>query len=307
MGDAHTPVMVAEVLEHLAPRPGQVIVDGTAGAGGHTRALLARVLPGGRIVALDRDPEMLAGLEPQFRGEPVTLVAADYRDLATILENLALPVVDGMLLDLGLSSHHLDTPERGFSFQREGPLDMRFDQRQPTTAADLIRTLPEQDLARLFWEYGEERWARRIARAIVRRRQANPFATTTDLAAVIAAATPTPVHRMRLHPATRIFQALRIAVNDELTGLDAAITAGCRHLLSGGRIVVLAYHSLEDRTVKRTLRDLAGCRCPPSLPQCQCGGPLVRVLTRRVVRPSDAEVAANPRARSARLRAAVRL
>ena len=307
MGEAHTPVMVAEVLQYLAPAPGQVIVDGTAGAGGHTRALLPRVLPGGRIVALDRDPEMIARLEPLVRGEPVTLVAADYRDLATILENLALPVVDGVLLDLGLSSHHLDDPERGFSFQREGPLDMRFDQRQPTTAADLIRTLPEQDLARLFWEYGEERWARRYARAIVRRRQANPLATTTDLAAVIAAATPTPVHRMRRHPATRIFQALRIAVNDELTGLDTAIVVGCRHLSSGGRIVVLSYHSLEDRTVKRTLRDQAGCRCPPSLPTCQCGGPLVRVLTRRVVKPSDAEVAANPRARSARLRAAVRL
>ena len=307
MGDAHVPVLVAEVLEHLAPRPGEVVVDCTFGQGGHSRAILPYLQPGGRLIGLDRDPEMIARARPAFAQEPVTLVAADFRDLETILDKLALPAVDGVVFDLGLSSVHLADPERGFSFQRDGPLDMRFDRREPTTAADLIQTLPESELARLFREYGEERWAHRYARAIVRARQAKPIQHTTQLAAVIAAASPHPVKRLRIHPATRVFQALRIAVNRELAGLDDAITAGCRHLCPGGRLVVLAYHSLEDRTVKRTLRALAGCRCPPSLPTCQCGGPLVRLLTRKVVRPSAAEVQRNPRARSARLRAAQQL
>jgi len=300
--------MLREVLEYLRPEPGDVIVDATVGSGGHAAAILERIQPGGRLIGIDRDPQALERVRSRFAGAPVTLVHGNFGDLAQFLDNLGLAAVDGVLFDFGVSSEQLDYAERGFSFREEAPLDMRMDPTSPTTAADLISVLSEAELLRILREYGEERWARRIARRIVTTRQHTPIRTTAALAALVTAAIPPAARSRRIHPATRTFQALRIAVNDELTAISQGLHAAIRRSNSTARIVAISYHSLEDRTVKETFRNLArSCRCPPLSPTCQCGGALITVLTRRPVVPSPEEVAGNPRSRSAKLRAAERI
>jgi 16S rRNA (cytosine1402-N4)-methyltransferase len=284
----HEPVLLAEALELLGVRPGGCWVDGTLGAAGHARALLERSAPDGRLLGVDRDAEGLeraaASLAAGGRAE---LVHADFRELPELLDARGLRP-DGVLLDLGLSSLQLDDPERGFSFRNEGPLDMRLDRRRGETAADLVARLPEGELADLIYRYGEERASRRVARAIVRAREDAPITATTELAALVRRAVRRG-RRFGFDPATRTFQALRIAVNRELEGLAEALRALAARLAPGGRLAVIAFHSLEDREVKHTFRELGR------------GG--YRLLTRKPVRPGEAERAANPRSRSARLRA----
>jgi 16S rRNA (cytosine1402-N4)-methyltransferase len=286
----HVPVLVRETLELLAVRPGGLWVDGTVGLGGHAEALLRASAPDGRLLGLDKDGETLERARQRLLpfGNRARLEPADFREIA---ERLGGDRADGILLDLGVSSAQLGEAERGFSFQAEGPLDMRMDRSRGETAADLVNRMRERDLADLIHEYGEERASRRIARAIVRARETEPIRTTTRLAEVVRRATPRS-RRPGLHPATRTFQALRIRVNRELDGLGAAFerAAGC--LQPGGRLAVIAFHSLEDRAAKEAFRSLA------------VRG--FRVLTRKPVRPAEPEIRANPRARSARLRALVR-
>ncbi|HLY37052.1 MAG TPA: 16S rRNA (cytosine(1402)-N(4))-methyltransferase RsmH [Candidatus Binatia bacterium] len=305
VGAAHVPVMVGEAVEWLRPRPGAFLVDATVGLGGHAVALLAAA-PDARLLGIDRDPSALARARERLatHGERVVLRQARFADVARILSEIGWAGADAVLLDLGVSSLQLDEPARGFSFQNDGPLDMRMDPAAPVSAAALVNELPERDLARLIAEYGEEPRARAVARAIVR---ARPVATTAELARVVGAVLgrPRPGH----HPATRTFQAIRIAVNEELGELDRFLADGWSLLRPGGRLAVLAYHSLEDRRVKEAFRRWAAtCLCPPRTPVCACGwSAKVRVLTRRPLRPTAEEIARNPRARSARLRVVERL
>jgi 16S rRNA (cytosine1402-N4)-methyltransferase len=308
MDAGHVPVMLEEVLAWLAPRPGGVYVDATIGAGGHAEAILRRIAPGGRLIGIDRDAEALAiaarRLAPQAAS--VTLRHANFTAIRRIVAEAGVEAVDGIVMDLGASSLQFDVPERGFSFTRPGPLDMRMDRSQPTTAADLVNGLPERELADLIRRYGEERFARRIARAIVRRR---PIYTTTALAEAVGAAIPRRAWPRGIHPATRTFQALRIATNHELDDLERALPEAVGALRGGGRLCVITFHSLEDRILKHTYVRLSrGCTCPPGSPLCTCGGRRwLRVLTRRPLTPSSSEIAANPRARSAKLRVAERV
>ncbi|MEN8041717.1 MAG: 16S rRNA (cytosine(1402)-N(4))-methyltransferase RsmH [Actinomycetota bacterium] len=298
----HEPVMVTEVLSWLEPAQHGWIVDCTFGGGGHSRALLDRY-PSVRVVGIDRDPD--AVLEAPD-SERLSVVEGNYRDVGTILGQGGFPdTVDGILCDLGVSSHQLDVDSRGFSYHRSGPLDMRMGPDATTSAADLVNGLDEQALASIFRRYGEERFARRIAEAIVKQR---PFDNTTTLAECVAEAVPAPARRSG-HPARKVFQALRIAVNDELTGLSDFMDTAFDQLARGGRFVVMAYHSLEDRIVKRAFVSRAeACSCPPELPICVCGAdPDFRVLTTKPIRPSAEEIGRNPRARSAVLRVGERV
>jgi 16S rRNA (cytosine1402-N4)-methyltransferase len=290
----HEPVMVAETVTLLAPSRGGLFVDCTVGLGGHARALLEA--GASRILGLDRDPDALQLAADALAGfgDRVELVHADYRDLARMLDERGLPGIDGALADLGVSSMQLDSEGRGFSFRRDDPLDMRMDRSQGPTVADLIATVDEESLANVIFQYGEERYSRRIARAIVAARRLDPIRTTIALAQVVRRAIPRRGYQ-RIDPATRTFQALRIWVNRELEGLDRFLEAAVRRLHSGARLVVIAFHSLEDRIVKHTLRAL------------QQRDALVQVLTKKPIVPRDEEVAANPRARSAKLRAAERI
>ncbi len=312
---AHTPVLLAEVLAYLSPQPGEVIVDCTLGGGGHAEAVLRAIAPGGQFVGLDRDPTAcavaLSRLEGVAARQDVALhvVQSDFSALEERLDELGIAAVDGCLFDLGVSSHQLDAPERGFSFREDAPLDMRMNPGQRTTAYHLVNGLSEDELADIIRRFGEERWARRIAQAILRHRQQQGLlATTGELVEVIKAAIPAP-DAGGAHPARRTFQALRIAVNNELGQLDAGLRAAVRRLRPGGRVVVIAFHSLEDRIAKRVLRELAkGCTCPPDWPVCRCGRqPEVRALMQRPVQATAGEAADNPRSRSAKLRAAQRL
>jgi 16S rRNA (cytosine1402-N4)-methyltransferase len=311
----HVPVLLDRVVALLAGAPEGVIVDATVGAGGHAAAVLAarqERLGGAQLVGLDRDPAALALADQrlaELRATPevsVELVRTRFDGLAATLDRLGIPRIAGILFDLGISSMHVDRPERGFSYRHEGPLDMRMDPDQPTTAADLVNGLPADELAGLLRHYADERYADRIARAIV---AARPLTTTTALAATVRDAIPAAARRSGGHPATRTFQALRIAVNGELEALEAVLPTALERLLPGGVAVALAYHSLEDRLVKRAFAAAArGCTCPPQLAVCVCGRtPLVEPVVRRPERPSEAEVAANPRASAARLRAVRRL
>jgi 16S rRNA (cytosine1402-N4)-methyltransferase len=309
----HTPVLLRESVELLALRPGAIVVDGTLGAGGHAEAILERTAPDGVLIGLDVDPEALAAAADRLRpfGERVRMVHASFRRLGEALAAERVEAVDGVLLDLGVSSPQLDQPRRGFRFGAAGAdqtvLDMRMDPGSGPTAAELLQRADEDELERWFREYGELRGARRLARAIVEERRAHPLETAADLLRVIARAR---VGRGRRHnPATLVFQALRLAVNDELAALREGLDEAVGVLQPGGRLVVIAYHSLEDRIVKRFFRAAErGCSCPPEQPVCSCGGRItLRVLTRRPLRPSADELVANPRARSARLRAAERL
>jgi len=289
---AHRPVMPREVLSYLAPSPGRTVVDATVGCAGHARQILPRLLPGGCLIGVDRDPRMLAAARDALSAFPrasYRLFEASYDDLPEVLKAVGVPVVDGMLLDAGFCSAQMDDPERGLSYRADGPLDMRYAPEGPT-AADLLARLDAEALERLFRDYGEERWARRIARAVVGERRRSPLQRTGQLAALIERAVPGG--RRRLHPARRVFQALRIAVNDELARLERFLDVAPPLLAQGGRLVLLTYHSLEDRRAKDALRRAAR-------------DGVVSILTRRVVRPRPDEVQANPRARSARLRAAL--
>jgi len=305
---AHTPVLLEESLEALAIEPDGVYVDGTYGRGGHARALLSRLGPAGRLLALDRDPESVADGDALARTDPrITVEHAPFSRLAEVADRSGLRgAVNGLLLDLGVSSPQLDVPGRGFSFTADGPLDMRMDNRSGETAAQWLSRAPEGEIARVLHEYGEERFSRRIARAIARARREAPVLTTRRLAEIVAAASPT--REPGKHPATRTFQAIRIQINHELEELRACLGAVCDLLTGGGRLVVISFHSLEDRIVKRFIRDQArGEQLPRGLP-VPAGE--VKAFLRplgKAIRPSAAEVAANPRARSAVMRVAERL
>lgn len=302
----HVPVLFNEVLDILNPISGGLYLDGTVGAGGHSRGILERSSPDGRLMGFDRDPAALA-----LAGENLTefsgrfeLIQSSYHEFLPYLNNRNWHSVDGILIDLGLSSMQLDKPERGFSFRFEAPLDMRFDPGQSLTAADLVNQLQREELREIISEYGEEKFASRIANAIVSRR---PISNTTELASLIQETVPGP--RSRIHPATRTFQALRIAVNRELEVLKEFLPRAVEVLKPGGRLVVIAFHSLEDRIVKEFLRkESKDCICPPEIPICVCDHQAaVKELTRRPVRPEEDEVESNPRARSAKLRAAEKI
>jgi 16S rRNA (cytosine1402-N4)-methyltransferase len=305
----HVPVLADELRELLGVRPGETVVDATFGAGGHSGLLCADLKGSGKLIAIDRDPgarvyfdrlASRASIQMRFlRG-----------DFAVVLQQLAENGVqaDVVLMDLGVSSMQIDRPERGFSYAADAPLDMRMDPSAEVTAAGIVNEADERDLATIFSRYGEERYARQIARAIVRRRREHRFERTGDLVETIRAAMPAPARFGDGHPAKRVFQALRIAVNDELGSLEAALPAAFQMLRPGGRLAVISFHSLEDRIVKRFMRDLErGCECPPDFPVCVCGrAPQLRALSRKPVRPSAGELAANPRSASARLRVGLR-
>ncbi len=304
----HVPVMVEEVLAWLDPRSPGVYVDATVGAGGHAEAILERIAPAGRLIGIDRDADTLAVATERLTryGTAVTLRHANYTAIRTVVTEAGVEAVDGIVMDLGASSLQLEAPERGFSFTRPGPLDMRMDRSEELTAADLVNELDEDELQRIIWTYGEERWARRIARGIVRRR---PLQTTGELAEVAAESIPRRAWPRGIHPATRTFQALRIATNRELESLEQALPDAVGTLRGGGKLCVITFHSLEDRIVKHTyLRLSRSCICPPGSPHCTCGGQRwLRVLTLKPVTASMDEVVRNPRARSAKLRVAERI
>jgi 16S rRNA (cytosine1402-N4)-methyltransferase len=306
----HVPVLADEVLTALAPRPGQTIVDCTFGAGGHSRLLAARLRGDGKLIAIDRDPTVAPYFERLRRSTPVK-VRLLHGEFSQVLEQLAANGVraDAILLDLGVSSMQLDRPERGFSYAADAALDMRMDPSAELTASEVVNATPEGELADIFRRYGEERYAKQIARAIVRRRAKQQFERTGDLVEVVKQAIPAPARFGEGHPAKRVFQALRIEVNDELGSLERALPAALEMLRPGGRLAVISFHSLEDRLVKRFLRNEEhGCTCPPEFPVCACGAsPTLRATPRRAIRPSAAEVARNPRSQSARLRVAVKL
>ena len=295
----HDPVLLAEVVSWLQPRPGGLFCDATVGMGGHARAILEQTAPDGRLVGIDRDRDALAEAKVALQsfGDRVTLVHAPFARARAVLEELGVVPVDGFLVDLGVSSPQLDRAERGFSFRSGGPLDMRMDQSTGETLGEFLGRVDEADLEHIIREYGEERFARRIARSIVEARDASGLGTTAELAAVVARAMPR--HEWHKNPATRTFQALRIALNDELGQLEAFLDSVTDCLKPGGRLCVIAFHSLEDRIVKRRLRALAGR---------DGGGPArLRLLTKHVVVADDAERERNPRSRSAKLRAAEKL
>ena len=313
MEEGHLPVLVDEVIEMLAPTSGSLHIDATLGAGGHTERILEAASPEGRVLGVDADPAAIDRVEVRLRarfGERLVLRQGNFRDLATIAPEAGFGAVDGALFDLGLSSYQLADRDRGFGFRAGGPLDMRFDTTRGVPASELLASLDAAELTALFCRYGEEPKAGRIARAIVEARKTAPIVTAEELATLVErVAPPDPRKPRRIHPATRVFQALRIAVNEELDALQTGLTAALDLLRPGGRLVVLSYHSLEDRIVKRFIQaERRGCICPPQLPVCVCGrNPRLRLVTNPSLTPSAAEIAANPRARSARLRAAERL
>jgi 16S rRNA (cytosine1402-N4)-methyltransferase len=307
----HVSVLADEVRELLAVRPGETVVDATFGAGGHSRLLADELAGRGKLIAIDRDPAAKTyfdRLKGHARGLDLRFLRGDF---ALVLQHLATNGVgaDAILLDLGISSMQIDRPERGFTYATDAPLDMRMDPSGVVSARELVNTWDEKELATIFRRYGEERYAGPIARAIVRRRLDTPFTRTGELVETIKLAIPTPARFGEGHPAKRVFQALRIAVNDELGQLEAALPAALEMLRPGGRLAVISFHSLEDRIVKRFFVDEArDCTCPPDFPVCVCGKePGVRILTSRPVRPSPTEVEHNPRSASAKLRVAVKV
>ena len=312
MKEGHLPVLAEEVIAMLQPAAGSLQIDATVGGGGHTERILEASDPDGRLLGLDADGAAIARVAQRLErfGDRLVLRQANFRELGAVAPAAGFGAVDGLLFDLGLSSFQLADTERGFGFRAGGPLDMRFDASRGVSAAELLATLDATELTALFRRFGEEPHAPRIARAIVEARRVAPITTAEELAALIERVAPRGAPgRRRIHPATRVFQALRIAVNEELDALGEALAVAVDLLRPGGRLVVLSYHSLEDRIVKRFLdAERKGCICPPSVPVCVCGRtPRLRLVTRPSLTPTDAEIAANPRARSARLRAAERI
>jgi len=310
----HVPVMLGEVLDYLDPQPGDVVCDCTLGGAGHTVELARRIAPGGLSLGIDQDDMALAAADARFQreapGAEHLFLKGNFGDLDELLVQAAVPGVDKFLFDLGVSSPQLDIPERGFSYHEDAPLDMRMDPGNNTLTADeVINTYTEADLARIFRVYGDERHANRIAREVVRRRAHEPIRTTLQLVDVVKEGIPAAARRKGGHPARKVFQAVRIEVNDELGVLERGLEAAVRWLNPGGRVAVISYHSLEDRIVKHLFGELSqGCTCPPDLPVCVCGNvPVLEVLTRRPIPAGQDEVADNPRARSAKLRVAARL
>lgn len=306
----HRPVLLDECIEHLNIRPDGVYIDGTLGRAGHSREI-ARRLTTGRLICIDRDQAALDAA-PERLGEwmdRVTLVHGNFRDLAAVMDSLNLAGADGMLFDLGVSSPQLDDGTRGFSYMQDAPLDMRMDQSAPLTGYDVVNAWPREELKRILYRYGEERYAPQIAAAIERRRQEKPIETTLELVEIIRSAMPPAALREKQHPAKRTFQAIRIAVNDELSAVDELLQAAIPRLNPGGRLCVISFHSLEDRIVKTAFAGFAkGCTCPPDFPVCVCGKkPQIRLIPRKPILPSPQELAVNPRARSAKLRVAEKL
>jgi len=306
----HTPVLLREAVDLLAPKAGGLYVDGTLGAGGHAAEILKRSAPDGVLIGMDQDADAVerCGKNLASYGDRVVIRQANYRDLPEVLSGLGYEAVDGVLLDLGMSWFHLKTPERGFSFMLDGPLDMRMDMSRPQTAADLVNTLPREELVKIIRDYGEERRAGAIARAIERARVRGPITSTVQLAEIISSVFP-PYPPRRIHPATLTFQALRIAVNDELGSLREGLDNILPLLKPGGRIAVITFHSLEDRMVKQTfVKEAKGCICPPRMPVCACGKkPVLRIITPRPVVAGEEEERMNPASRSAKLRVAEKI
>jgi 16S rRNA (cytosine1402-N4)-methyltransferase len=300
--------MSTEALEYLNCKPGGIYVDATLGGGGHTQLILEATEPGGRVIALDADDAAIERVKVKLKAyeDRLTVVRDNFRNIKAVLNALNVEKVDGMLFDVGLSSDQLDTPERGFSFSRSARLDMRMDRRLEVSAFELVNELDGKELASIFYRYGEERRAGAVARAIIKARETGEVETTADLARIVEAVLPKrrPGEK-KIHPATKVFQALRIAVNDELKSLEEAIRDGLELISSGGRMVVISFHSLEDRAVKTLFREFAtGCICPRDVALCACGRlPRVRLLFKRALSATAEEILSNPRARSAKLRA----
>jgi 16S rRNA (cytosine1402-N4)-methyltransferase len=307
----HKPVMLKEAIDSLDCKPGGIYLDGTIGGGGHAYHILTKTAPDGILIGIDADDDALATSERilELFAKRKILVKGNFADIGKILDGLNIKKIDGILFDLGVSSHQLETAERGFSFSLDAPLDMRMDRRQELSAYDLVNTLSAKKLERIIKKYGEEIMAGRVVRAISEKKKIAPIKTTKELAAIIVGALPPHLKRKRTHPATKTFQALRIAVNDELSNLYKAINDGIDVLKKGGRFSIISFHSLEDRIVKNLFRSWEkGCICPPDFPVCACKRkPKLKVLTRKPVMPCNAEIDANPRARSARLRTTMRV
>ena len=307
----HKPVLLRECLEALAIRPDGTYVDGTLGRAGHSLEILRRLTEGGRLIGIDRDMAAIEAARERLAAfsDRVTLVHGNFSDLGNILRDLGVEAVDGMLFDLGVSSPQLDDASRGFSYMADAPLDMRMDRSEGLTAADVVNTWPQEELRRILQQYGEERYAPSIAAAIVRRRQERPIATTGELVEVIKSGMPAKALKEKQHPAKRSFQAIRIAVNDELGSVERMMERAVPRLNKGGRLAVITFHSLEDRIVKTGLAGFAkGCTCPPDFPVCVCGKtPDVKLVNKKPILPSQQELEENPRSRSAKLRVAEKL
>lgn len=308
MSYAHPSAMPTEAMDCLNCNPGKTYVDGTLGGAGHARLICERIFPGGCFIGIDRDEAAVSNAASILKpfGDAIHLFHDNFINLPSILESMGITSVDGVLLDLGISLHHLQQSGRGFSFNRDEPLDMRMDTRLLRTAADLVNELPTKELERIFKTYGEERWARRISERIISERANRRLQSSGELARLIVDAVPARhAARQRIHPATRVFMALRIVVNRELDALSGFLENVLPYLTTSGRLCILSFHSLEDRMVKRQMRQWEkGCTCPPGLPKCACGKkPLVRRITSKPLRPGNAEIEANPMARSTRLRA----
>ena len=306
----HVSVLLNEAVEGLNVRPGGIYLDGTLGGAGHS-AEIAKRLGDGTLIGVDRDPKALAAAEERLApwAGRVKLVHGNFRELETILDSLGIPAVDGILLDLGVSSPQLDEASRGFSYMADAPLDMRMNPEDALTAWEVVNTWPREELRRILFAYGEERYAPLIAAAIERRREQAPIESTLELAELIRSAMPQKALREKQHPAKRSFQAIRIAVNDELGAVDSVMGQAIRRLKPGGRLAVITFHSLEDRIVKNAMAEAAkGCTCPPEFPVCVCGKkPTVRLIAKKPITAGEEELKVNPRARSAKLRVAEKL
>ncbi|MBQ4289608.1 MAG: 16S rRNA (cytosine(1402)-N(4))-methyltransferase RsmH [Clostridia bacterium] len=307
---SHVPVMADECLQSLGIRPDGTYVDCTFGGGGHSERILSALLEGGRLIGIDRDEDAIRSAQVKFAGygDRLTLVHDDFRNVASILEERGIGSVDGALIDLGVSSHQLDTPSRGFSYRFDAPLDMRMDRAQALSAYDVVNGYPEEELRRILWAYGEERYAPRIASAVVRRRAESPIRTTGELSDLIRSVIPAK-DREDGHPAKRSFQAIRIEVNGELAAIEPALNALIDVLKPGGRLCVLTFHSLEDRIVKQTFQTaVRGCTCPPDFPVCVCGKkPKIRLVNRKPLTATEEERKINNRSHSAKLRVCEKL
>ncbi len=303
----HVPVLLKETISYLNLKPHGTYVDGTIGSGGHALSILKETSPHGRLIGIDWDASQVELAKERLEDfqDRVVIVNDNFIHLKEILKDLKIDSVDGILLDLGLSFAQLKNSSRGFSFAKEGPLDMRFNKNSTRTASDLVNYCPQGQLEKILWQYGEERWAKRITEAIVRHRKKSPITTTTELSEICKSAIPVKYHPKKIHPATKTFQAFRIAVNDELTNLEKIIKEGVKLLKEKGRFCIISFHSLEDRIVKNSFKSLEkGCVCPPFWPRCNCHGKKeLRVINKKPITPFEEEIRANPRARSAKLRA----